>query len=244
MDLVQDFKNLTIENDKTNSERTVISDISEEINEEDFLYVLSVDIGVINLGITLSKIDREFNFIDVVWLDLINITEFSHKSVSKENCKLQHTRTFSDWLDHVYQDNEKFFQEADFIIIEKQPPRGFVVVEQLIFNKYRNKASLINPINVHTFLNMSRLDYDGRKDRSEKIAMKMSTDPDLCEQITFYHRQHDICDSLCMLLYWLHKKREELKKQIIIDRINNTQIGDININDWFDKMRYGGIDKN
>jgi hypothetical protein len=206
--------------------------------QENTFCVLSIDIGVINLGISVSSVDSDFNFIEVIWIDLINITELKHRAVCKDDCKLQHTRTFSDWLDHVYQDNQYFFDNADFIIIEKQPPMGFVVVEQLIFNKYRDKASLINPINVHTFLNMSNLDYDGRKAKSEKIALPMITDVDLCRQITFYHRRHDICDSLCMLLYWLHKKRQELEKQQRIYKASQIVIDNINIDDWLDKKRY------
>lgn len=206
--------------------------------QENTFCVLAIDIGVINLGISVSTVDTDFNFIEVIWIDLINITELKHRAVCKDDCKLQHTRTFSDWLDHLYQDNQYFFDNADFIIIEKQPPMGFVVVEQLIFNKYRDKASLINPINVHTFLNMSNLDYDGRKVKSEKIALPMITDPDLCRQITFYHRRHDICDSLCMLLYWLHKKRQELEKQQRIYKASQIVIDNINIDDWLDKKRY------
>lgn len=227
MDLEQEFKQLTIDENPMGGEEPY-----------EFLHVLSVDIGVINLAITVSKIDREFNFIEVIWLDLINITEFNHRHVSKENCRLHHSRTFSDWLDHVYQDNQNFFQDVDFIIIERQPPMGFVAVEQLIFNKYRDKSTLINPKNVHTFLNMSNLDYQGRKDRSEKLAMPLVTDPDLREQIAMYHRQHDICDSLCMLLYWLEKKRKELNKQKLLERVNKTVIDTININDWLDQRRY------
>lgn len=231
MDLDEEFKKLNIQEEDD-------QDTIDETQDDDLYHVLSVDVGVINLGITVSRVDKEFNFMDVIWLDLINITQFSHTTVCKENCTLQHTRTFSDWLDHVYQDNEKIFQDVDFIIIEKQPPMGFVVVEQLIFNKYRNKASLINPINVHTFLNMSGLDYQGRKARSEKLAMPLITNPDLCEQIKFYHRQHDICDSLCMLMYWLHKKREEFKKHRIRERVSKTVIGDMPIDEWFKQKEY------
>jgi hypothetical protein len=142
----------------------------------------------------------------------------------------------------VYQDNQQFFDMADYILIEKQPPMGFVVIEQLIFNKFRSKANLINPINVHTYLNMGGLDYEQRKIKSQQIALKLLTDPDLCQQITFYHRQHDICDSLCMLLYWLHKKTEELDKQRRIDRFKALKIdGGDSLEQWLNKHKYSPV---
>lgn len=202
-------------------------------------YVLSIDIGVLNLGLSVTRIDSEFNILEVVWIDLINITEFKHNAIDKYECQLHHTRTFSDWLDHVYQDNQQFFDMADYILIEKQPPMGFVVIEQLIFNKFRSKANLINPINVHTYLNMGGLDYEQRKIKSQQIALKLLTDPDLCQQITFYHRQHDICDSLCILLYWLHKKTEELDKQRRIERFKALKIdGGDSLEQWLNKHKY------
>lgn len=214
----------------------------EEIdNEEDGeMYVLSIDIGVINFGITVSKIDKDFNFIEVIWLDLINMTEFKHRTVSEKECGLYHSRTFSDWLDHVYQDNLKFFEEADFILIEKQPPMGFVAVEQLIFNKYRHKSVLINPRKVHSHFDMVNMDYDSRKVRSQQIALPCIKNKDLLEQLNFYHRLHDICDSLCMLKFWLHKKSLESQYKKRLDRMNKTIIGngDMNLEEWFEQKRY------
>ena len=86
---------------------------------------------------------------------------------------------------------------------------------------------------------MGNLDYEHRKLKSVSVALKLITDPDLQEQITFYHRQHDICDSLCILLYWLYKKREELDKQMRIERFKTLKMEDGEaLEKWLDKHKY------
>ena len=86
----------------------VIGSDSDMVQENDYTYsVLSIDIGILNLGISVSTLDEEFNLIDIVNIDLIDITKFTHKSgPCKEKCTLNHTKTFSDWLDHVFQENK------------------------------------------------------------------------------------------------------------------------------------------
>ena len=117
-------------------------DIGEDEIEGYRYCVLSVDIGVLHLGISVTTLDEDYNVIDIIWIDLIDITQFKHEyGVSRNKCKLYHTKTFCDWLNHTYQENFEFFNMADFILVERQPPMGFVVVEQLICLLYTSDAA-------------------------------------------------------------------------------------------------------
>lgn len=209
-------------NDSNDSNEDILIinvDEVDEVNELDKVddevektyKVLSIDVGVIHLGISLSILNEDFTLKEIVWVDNIDITKYKHTKCSVDKCKLYHTKTFYDWIEHTIQENKEYFDESDMIIIEKQPPQGFVVVEQLIFSKYRRKTTIISPQSVHKFLNFFDLDYDQRKELSIKIADRYLS-PELIERTKSFDRRHDISDSICMLLYFINKKQEEYKK--------------------------------
>ena len=208
------------------------------IDDKKTYNVISIDIGVCNLGISCSIITEDFNLEEIVWIDLVNLTEFSHNAVKREDCKLPHSRTFSDWMEHFFQEYKHFFDVCDFVIVERQPPTGFVVVEQFIFNRFRNKCHLVSPVNYHSFFNMRDLDYEHRKIKSETIGMRFIQDDDLLRQIEFYNRKHDITDSICMLIYWLDKRQKIHIKQQKIDYANTLCFKGVNINKWLEQFRY------
>jgi len=219
-----------------------INDIVIDDNKKNTYCVLSIDIGLLNLGLSVSNLDHEFNLIDIIWIDLIDMTHFSHKVLSKNDCKLQHTKTFCDWTNHVFQEI-KYFEEADFILIERQPPIGFVAIEQLIFSRWRHKSILISPNSMHKHFNIGQFDYVKRKEYTEKIA-KTKINKNLLEQIDFYNRFHDIADSICIMLYWISKKQNEYniikRKKIFLERniMLETNRSNMSMNEWFECHRY------
>ena len=222
------------------------NDFCIESDDNEYTYcVLSIDIGVLHLGISVTLLDEEYNFLEIIWIDLINITEFVHKyGPNKKDCKLYHTKTFCDWLNHTYQENIDFFEMADFILLERQPPMGFVVVEQLIFTQWRDKTILISPNSMHKYFNIGHYDYEQRKAHTEKIAMMKITDKALLEQMGYYDRSHDIADSICIMLFWLNNKQKEFQEEKAKQRLKkmqmNVNINDkgISMNEWFEKHRY------
>jgi hypothetical protein len=180
--------------------------------QEEEIHVLSIDIGIHHLGLSMTTLTTDYSFKEIIWVDVIDITDYKHKHVSREDCKLYHTKTFSDWIDHVHQENQIFFESADVILLERQPPGGINAVEQLLFKMYRNKTHLIHPRNVHSYLNIGHVDYDTRKIYSVKIASRFLPES-LLEQTTYYDRSHDIADSICIMLYWRDKKQKEWKRE-------------------------------
>lgn len=200
---------------------------SDQINEdtcEKTYKVLSIDVGVIHLGISFSILNEDFTLKEIVWVDNIDITKYKHNKCSIDKCNLYHTKTFYDWIEHTIQENKEYFEDSDMIIIEKQPPQGFVVVEQLIFSKYRRKTTIISPQSVHKFLNFFNLDYEKRKELSIKIGDRYLSQ-ELIERSKQFDRRHDISDSICMLLYFINKKQEEYKKKKRYSRLTRDLNG-------------------
>lgn len=207
--------------------------------------VLSIDIGILHLGISVTLLDKEYNKLEIIWIDLIDITEFTHKwGPSRKKCPLYHTKTFCDWMNHAYQENMDFFEAADYILIERQPPAGLTAVEQLIFSRWRDKAILVHPRSMHKFFNIGGYDYEQRKVYTEKIARMNLDDPELQEQLGFYGRAHDIADSICLMLFWIKiqqdKYIEKKRRKYIMER--QIQVHEnrksMTTEEWFELHRY------
>lgn len=218
----------------------------EEMNDDSYAWcVMSIDIGIHHLGVSVSLLDEEYKLIEIIWIDLINITEYVHDhGPSKEDCRLSHTKTFCDWLNHTFQENLRFYNMADFILIERQPPMGFVAIEQLIFSKWREKTILISPNSMHKYFGIGNYDYEKRKQLTDKIARMKITNKQLLDKLGLYHRTHDIADSICIMLYWIHKKQEEYsqeqRRKIVMERriyiAKNRK--KISTEEWFEMHRY------
>jgi|LauGreDrversion4_2_1035121.scaffolds.fasta_scaffold01314_13 hypothetical protein len=200
--------------------------------------VLSIDIGVIHFGISQSIVNKDYTLKEVIWVDNINITNYKHSKCKYSECKLHHTKTFCDWIEHLIQEHIDYFESSDIILLEKQPPAGFVVIEQLIYSKYRYKTYLISPNSVHKYLNFKGLDYEMRKKLSEKIADRVLSE-ELINKTKKYDRRHDISDTICMLLYFLSKKREEYQKQERIKRLESLKHMDgLSVIEKLERFRY------
>ena len=247
-DLREGFEGMWLSDDDFIIESDNESDNECEEKKSYHCCVLSIDIGIKHLGISVTLLDSDYNIIEIIWIDLIDIQVFVHKDgPSEKECKLNHTKCFCDWINHVFQENMIWFEKANTILIERQPPMGLVGIEQLIFSRWREKAVLISPNSMHKFFIIGHCDYEQRKVVTERIARKsLYTHSTLSEQFDFYHRVHDIADSICMMLFWIDRKKEEVRdfkekerlKTIIYDRKKNGY--NMSINDWFEQFRYRG----
>jgi len=193
-----------------------------------YKYVLSIDIGIRNLALVFCSINKDYTFKEIVWFDLIDITTFQHRDPWEE-CKLHHTKTMCDYLEHIFQMHSAIFDAADHILIERQPPQGLVSVEQLIFSKYRYKSELISPNAMHSWIGWRRLnlDYDQRKDRSISYARQylIGVERDyLLEYFERYERKHDISDAICLFSFWLEQRHNvweyETRQRVFREEMN------------------------
>lgn len=206
-----------------------------EPNTDKYLYILSIDIGIINLGLILLECNKDYTLHDIIWFDLINITSFNHLDrQSEKECRLSHTKTFTDWLSHIFYLHHELFTLCSHILIERQPPSGHVAVEQLLFFNFREKSVLIHPRSVHSFMGWKQEDnYEIRKKKSVEVLqyrLLRSERKYLQQEFDKFNRQHDISDAYIQSLYFLSKKYIENKM--------NKSHSTIDINDFFNKYKF------
>jgi len=210
----------------------------EKLNICSDLLILSIDIGIKHLALVLSSVTNCYDFKEILWVNLIDITIFDCKS----DCKLHHDKTFADWMLHVMERYNEIFNKANFILIERQPLNGFVAVEQIIFGYWREKSILISPNSVHKFFNMNCYDYDGRKNMSINISSRYVC-PEIQKEINKYERKHDICDAILFTIFWIKKQKEKMEIEILVQKQKeamekfNSHIK-MSLNDFFDMYRY------
>ena len=60
------------------------------------------------------------------------------------------------------------------------------------------------------------------------------------ERYMLYDRKHDMTDSICLMGFWLHKKKVsymEKKRQDRFKKVKFSNTGQ-NMNEWFEQYRY------
>jgi hypothetical protein len=182
--------------------------------------ILSIDVGIINLGYVFCLVDT-LGSITVIDCNKVDITIMRHCNTPFSECDLHHDNCFPDYLEHFFQEYHQMFTNADLILIERQPILGITNVQDLILNKYRDKALLISPNTIHKYFYMSK-NYNTRKKQSEKITNELlSTN----ENYNVLIRKHDICDAMLLIIYYTQlnfkkKKRDDIPVDLEQFRFN------------------------
>ena len=223
----------------------------------DYQYsVMSIDIGIQHLGISIGITDEAYNLIDIEWVQLIDITEYTHEhDLLDTECHVDHeSRTFADWLQHLFLEYDTLFNGVDYILVERQPPGGLVVIEQIIFFRWRQKCRLIAPRSMHSYFGIgsAAIDpgdegYEKRKRMTELIARKSGDwHPRAVTEYEQLSRKHDISDSICLMLFWLSKEKAKYVREENRRRCENLPMPGVDgmtVDEWFDKMRYDQYDR-
>ena len=97
---------------------------------------------------------------------------------------------------------------------------------------------------MHKYFGIGCYDYEKRKEYTDKIARMKITNEKLLEKLNFYHRTHDIADSICNMLYWIHTKngeyiQEQRRKRVMERQIHIAKHGQkLSTGEWFEMHRY------
>jgi hypothetical protein len=214
----------------------------ENYDEKCDKIVLSIDIGIVNMGISVSILDGEFNVKEVTYVDLIDITDFTHqRELVGIKCDLYHTKSIADWMEHVFNEHLPLFRESDYILVERQPPCGLVAIEQLIYYRWREKCILISPRSMHKHYNIGLYDYEMRKEKTMDISTNLyKWHKRAIDRYETFERKHDISDSVCLMGFWASIKKIQyisVKNKERLNVIKNSTTGK-NTNEWFDQYTH------
>lgn len=152
------------------------------------MIVLAIDIGYTNMGLVLAEFENSPK-INVKFIKKVDLGEY----------KYIYTNDLVDIIPLFVEEHQDIFDEADKILIERQPPGGFTNIEILLHYMFKDKVVLISPVSMHTHFGMRHLNYDQRKERTVRIA------ENCIESDIPYERKHDIADAFCMIKYYNYK---------------------------------------
>jgi len=217
----------------------------------DYKYaIMSIDVGITHLGLSIGITDEAFNLIQLEWVKMIDITQYTHQyDLQDKCCGVNHSsKCFADWLQHLFLEYETLFECCNYILVEKQPPSGLVVIEQIIMFRWRDKCHLVHPRSMHSFFNMGlktikgNESYEKRKEKSQLIAEKSCKwHRRAVESYSGLIRKHDVTDSICLMLYWLFIKNKEYTRQRNLERTKNLKLPNLNGMsglEWMESMKY------
>lgn len=153
------------------------------------MFVLGIDVGIINLALVQVEVD------DDTW-DIKRVCA-CHRV---DTTRLTESRETADRVAATVERFRTLFDTSDKILIERQPLVGLTGVEEVIFFMFRQRCVKVSPNAMHSHFKINRLDYEGRKEKTVARARPWLIghegwlkNPD---------RQHDMADAMCIILWW------------------------------------------
>lgn len=169
------------------------------------MHVVCIDVGIINMGVVCVNVDESRPGVPhhpftlkVNRLERVDITSFDEKV--KE---LAHRMRL--FFDHF----QKEFDEADHILVERQPLCGCIAVQELILYRFPEKTEFLSPSQMHRCIKIQHLTYEERK-----VATVFAARHLLCNHtralagFEALGRKHDVADAICLLYFWLVRSKE------------------------------------
>jgi len=179
------------------------------------MILVGIDVGYVNMGVVRVVLDDVMNF-SFTHAFRYDLTVPKHNRVHVSDCTIPHTNETCDRFAHFIQENSHIFDEADCIIVERQPPMGLKDIEALIMHYYRNKVKLISPSQMHKHFRIKHLDYEQRKEEVVGIATRHVEHIDT---FTNQVRQHDIADAVCFCIYHITKIKDDMHRKERLENI-------------------------
>jgi hypothetical protein len=172
------------------------------------MIAISIDIGYHNLGLVKSQIDDVTFEIKIKEIFKIDLKSLPHRKVNRWDCKLEHTNEVADLVAHFIQEYGDYLEEADKILIERQPPTGLTQIETLLLYLYRHKTELISPNSMHAYFKINCLEYETRKERTIEFSESFLENFEEYQELS---RKHDIADAVCMIIFRFARDKEKYR---------------------------------
>lgn len=169
------------------------------------MLLFCIDIGIVNMGVAFIKVS-DHDDMECILADRIDITDFK----CDERCTLNHSAVMADWISHMVSTYKEELDQADKVLIERQPPMGHRCAEQLLFHKFRHKAVLIHPRSFHCHFNISRLGYEDRKRVMVSQAKRLFESSSNTAAL-YQERAHDVADAMMLAVYYANQPENRHK---------------------------------
>ncbi len=172
--------------------------------------ILSIDVGIINFAFIYADVSENFELNNIIDVNLVDITKYNYCS-----CEYIHNKTVSCYMKHLFKEFS-IFKDCDIILVERQPIMGITSVEQIIMYEYQHKTILVSPNAMHSYFNINKLTYEKRKEFTVNFSNSLINK---FEKYNKLERKCDIADAVCLLLYYLNCKKNEL----LLKNVDNSK---------------------
>lgn len=159
--------------------------------------ILGIDVGLCNLALVSVAVSPDHEIGSVRRSTVVDVTRVR----CLPGCVLHHSNNVVDRMNHMFASYADWFDEADEILVEAQPPVGLVHVEALILSRFRHKTSLVQPVAVQAHFKWPQCDYEAKKQAAVDTAGPYM--PSLGD----LRRKHDAADAFCLVLYTCQVRR-------------------------------------
>ena len=184
------------------------------------MFIVSIDIGLYHLGLIGAQVHDNYIIDTVTDCKLVNIKEET-QFCTNGNCKLHHELCMSDYISHFIQNYGNLLDRAEIILLEQQPPLGFISIQELIKFNYRNKTKMVSPCAMHAFFSIGHLSREGRKNMTVKMAKNyLEGVGDFDDN----ERQHDLCDAYMLMKFYLVHKHNEYQTEQELKNHKQTKV--------------------
>lgn len=168
------------------------------------MLLLSIDVGLKNMALVLFRWKcHPRHAPEIIGYERIDLTNLPHRRICMSKCNIPHTNEMADHVAHFIQEYFDWLNEADKILIERQPPGGLTEIHSLLLFKFRSKTTLISPNAVHAYYTINHLNYEERKVRS--LLFARNRHPGVIPETD--DRWHDVSDAIMMGHWWCSQQK-------------------------------------
>ena len=172
--------------------------------------ICSVDVGITNLGISLSKVEMEpeFTLENVIRSNTFTLPEITRKTCKKSHCVQYGDNSFSHHVRHfVEEESVNYFDLADLILIERQPATMYTAIEQLLNYIFPEKVLLQSPMTLHRWMGTVGLCRQQKKQESLRRAFPYVKNLPGFQNLKAH--RHDLADAVVYTLLYLDLEKEK-----------------------------------
>jgi hypothetical protein len=157
-------------------------------------HVVCIDPGITSVGLVAGYINEDGTAAAVHTCAVVNMMTCTAGTLTA-----RHVHTY---ISNFFDDYNNLFASADDIVIERQPPQSAGAPVELLFReRFVSKCLFIHPATLHSRFKLMGYTYDGRKQRSVRLAQdflrSIQATPALASMAAM-ERQHDCADA-CLL---------------------------------------------
>ena len=179
------------------------------------ILVCSIDVGISNLGISLSKVLLRPNFtlLKVVACDTLNLPRITSRVCKRGQCVQYRDRSFSHHVRHFLEEyRKKYFDKAAIILVERQPATVYTAIEQIIQYTFPEKVLLQSPMSLHHWMGTVGLSRQEKKAESMRRAAPYVSE--LPGFVNLKQHKHDLADAVTYTLYYLEQEKAKCEAEM------------------------------